>query len=425
MHQCPSMSAVHFHSQESQGKSYPEQEAVEPLPTRLSASGSPVATIATVDGNHAWVKMEATNGVTGNGLPILLPSGSSMPVGSVETTMAGPSQHLQSGTLLVSTAAASTTATTSEDFNLPSDQPRLQALLQSAGAQNKTRHKPPTVRELLPATTVPAVRELLPATTAPQTLQQTIIIKPPPIVRAVNAQGTLPDQGGFVSSQQAFQAVQALQEGQSYFIQSLPVLTQPAVTSVAHAVGVPAPVPPAIVASEIGPLRAPPSADVSTTATLQAVIPQTQQAVPPAQPGTPQTPLASNARPFPASPLPADTDPLTVLSATAAKKKPLPVPSPNIDTPAQRPQPSMPPPASQLHVIQPASGHHEAMDTTAAPAETTAPVQPEEEDWDPFLELRLQCNKKLKFLETRRMVDETVCGRLKIIKGELVHVQSV
>ncbi len=341
------------------------------------------------------MKMEATT--TASEAMVLDTGGAMIPttvvqgeLGAVNHTMQVPSQRLHSSSF-VSAAMSPSVMSVSGDYTAP-DQPRLQALLQSSGgvSQTKARPKPQTVRNLLP-----------PNTTAPQTLQQTIIIKPPPqIVHTIDAQGRLVEQAGFVSQHQALQAMQAVQDGQNYLIHSLPVLQQ--------APPPPAPAPAPIVPAPRNASRVEPLSHtlVMTTQSLEqprSVIVESHNAPQPA--------------PRDVEPATA-TDPLSVLSDTAARKQPLPVPLPEPPAAApptpQTPAPPAGPPASQLHVIQPASAAHEAMDT-AQPAD--APGH-DEKDWDPFADLKNQCSWKLLLLEQKHLVDQDVIGKLRIIKGK-------
>ena len=362
-----------FLFQESRGFSYPEQEVVpSPITHSVTASGSPVA----ID-SRPCVKMENRDAMvlgTGSLVPTTV-TAASVEGESVNSMNQMPPAHLQSSAMVTSAMSQPVTAIPGA-YILAQEQPKLQALLQSSGTPAKTRHKTPTVRELLP-----------------QTLQQTIIIKPPPQI--VHQTGTLVDQGGIVNHHQVMGAVQALQDGQKYLFQSIPVLTHPP-TSVSVPVSHVEPCPHGTLVTAPIPLQVPP--------------PRTQE-ITPSKAETTQVPVPTFTEPASHSNSPMDIDPLSVLCATAAKKQPLPVP--NTDNSVQ--SPSRPPP-SNLHVIQPGSAQHEMMDSTRS-AEENTPVQVEE-DWDPFEDLKQQCSKKLKYLAQKRYVDTTNTARLNIIKGK-------
>ena len=352
-----------------------------PITHSVTASGSPVAIDST-----PFVKMENRDAMvlgTGSSVPSTVTGVNRESINSINQ---GPSHHLQSSAMVTS---AHPVTTMSGALTLTSEQSKLHALLQSAGTPAKTRNKTPTVRELLPPNSI-----------TPQTLQQTIIIKPPPqIVHHVNQPGTVVEQGALVNHHQAIQAVQALQDGQKYLVQSFPVLTQPP-ASAAAPVSCVEPYPPCTMVATQMPQHVGPPRPQDITPNKADIMPAPVPV--PAPAFTEPEACQSNSPPM-------DIDPLTVLSATAAKKQPLPVP--NTDNAEQ----SRPPP-SHLHVIQPASAHHEMVDTTRS-AEENTPVQVEEEDWDPFVDLKQQCNKKLKYLEQKRYVDSTSTARLNIIKG--------
>lgn len=368
------------------GVEYPEQQPVEsPLAHNLSASGSPIA----ID-SRPNVKMEGTRDAMALGTWSTVPTTVTSMDSEVDSI--NPSNHHLASLHLQSSAVVTSVmpppVTTLSDMNstavLPAagQQPKLQDLLNMS---TPARTRTPTVREMLP-----------PNSSAPQTLQQTIIIKPPPqILPHANQPGSVADPGALVNHHQAVQAVQALQDGQKLFIQSFPVLTQQ-------------PIPVAVSSSHLA------SSDQTgaMTGPQQIVQPRPhdislgrdQPTPTPATAFTGPVVCQSNSAPL-------DTNPLSVLSATAAEKQPLPVPD------AQSAPPSRPP-ASNLHVIQPASVQHEVMDTTPTPnPPESTPIQVED-DWDPFAELKQQCTKKLRFLEQKKYVDHTNSARLNIIKGE-------
>ena len=330
----------------------------------LTASGSPVA----ID-SRPYIKTESRDAMvlgTASCLPTTIGSAE---VNSVDAMSHLPSHHLQTSAIVTS-AMSQPVTTVSNAYNSASEQPKLHALLQGTTMTMKARNK--TVGELLHQNT-----------SAPQTLQQTIIIKPPPVIHHINQPGTLVDNSSFVNPQQAMQAVQALQDGQKYLIQSFPVLTQSAVPvsgPVSHA----EPYPHGVVPPQFG---------------------GTAQVAPANEVDISAEPSVSRTN----SP-PMDIDPLSVLSATAAKKQPLPVPNSDCSSPTR-------PPPSHLHITEPVSGQDELMETTQTSVPENTPVQVEEDDWDPFVDLKQQCSRKLKYLEQKRYVVSTDTARLNIIKG--------
>ena len=356
--------------QESHGETYPEQKVVaSPMMHNLTASGSPVA----ID-SRPYIKTESRDAMvlgTASCLPTTIGSNEVNPVDAMSHL---PSRHLQTSAIVTSAMSQPVTAI-SNAYNSASEQPKLHALLQGASVPMRARNKTPTVGELLHQNT-----------SAPQTLQQTIIIKPPPVLHHINQPGNLADQSGFVNTQQAIQAVQAIQDGQKYLIQSFPVLTQtvPVSGPISHVEHYPhGVIPPQFGATE----QATHANEVDSSA----------------EPSFSRT----NSPPM-------DIDPLSVLSATAAKKQPLPVPNSDSSSPTR-------PPPSHLHITQPASGQDEAMDTAQASVPENTPVQVEEDDWDPFADLKQQCSRKLRYLEQKRYVVNTDTARLNIIKGIYYH----
>ena len=357
--------------QESHGETYPEQKVIEsPVMHSLTASGSPVA----ID-SRPYIKTESRDAMvlgTASCLPTTIGSNEINPVDAMSHL---PSHHLQTSAIVTSAMSQPVTAI-SNAYNSASEQPKLHALLQGTSVPMKARNKTPAVGELLHQNV-----------SAPQTLQQTIIIKPPPVLHHISQPGNLADQSGFVNTQQAIQAVQALQDGQKYLIQSFPVLTHTAVP-VSGPISHVEPYPHGVIPPQFG---------------------ATEQAIPANEVDSSAEPSVSRTN----SP-PMDIDPLSVLSATAAKKQPLPVPNSDSSSPTR-------PPPSHLHITQPASGQDEVMDTTQTSVPENTPVQVEEDDWDPFADLKQQCSRKLRYLEQKRYVVNTDTARLNIIKGIYYH----
>ncbi len=315
--------------------------------------------------------------------------------------------------------------------------PKLTTLLQSPPDPGlKQRQKPQTVRNLLP--------------------HQTIIIKQQPaqIIQqitpavAVNAQGLILNQQGLPPGQvlQAGQILppgQMMKTGQDPQGQKFILATQPFLP-------MPEPAKPGEQHQQQQTIVAPAQPVVPRTQAQQSLAPGQLQATaapeaPPPhvieEPMVEQHPPTNMSRDSPFA-----NDPLSVLSATAAKEQPLPVPpsikrslsemeresqpmqtqeiSQNSLSP-QKPQqtprtpktPNAPP--YQLHVIEPNS--ETDMDTTPSPSTNLAPVEVGEEgDWEPFREITNQCKRKLDFLLQKRIIDDATGGRLTIINGKSI-----
>ena len=314
---------------------------------------------------------------------------------------------------------------------------KLTTLLQSPPAPGlKQRPKTQTVRNLLP--------------------QQTIIIKQPPaqIIQqitpaVVNAQGLILNQQGLQPGQvlQAGQILppgQIIQSGQDPQGQKFILATQPFLQMSETA----KPVEQQHQQQQVVMTSAQPV--VPRNETQQSMAPPQVQTVPAPEAPPPhviEEPMVEQHTPVNRDQhvqSPFANDPLAVLSATAAKEQPLPVPpsikrslsemereSQPLQTqqipqnslsplkPPQTPQTPATPntPSYQVHIIEP---HSETeMDTTPSPTTNGAPVQViEEGDWEPFREITNQCKKKLEFLLRKRIIDDATGGRLKIINGE-------